>query len=146
KEDYKFFISNQAQSASEKTDILYRKFGNEFPKEDRWAIQEFLYLCECEQYVSELLDSFMPLTFEFLPEGKYFKEHGIKAAASLRKFLGYPENGVLKNIFDELRKTGVHIFRRKLNNSKISGLFVMHPFAGKCILINYSEDIYRQNF
>jgi Zn-dependent peptidase ImmA (M78 family) len=33
-----------------------------------------------------------------------------------------------------------------LNNSKISGLFIKHPFAGKCILVNFSDDIYRQNF
>jgi Zn-dependent peptidase ImmA (M78 family) len=40
----------------------------------------------------------------------------------------------------------LHIFRRRLNNSKISGLFIKHPIAGKCILVNYDDDTYRQNF
>ena len=60
--------------------------------------------------------------------------------------MGYKENELFENIFDDLRKLGVHIFRRKLNNSNISGIFIQHPVAGKCILVNYSEDIYRQNF
>lgn len=145
KEDYKYFISNQTQSGSEKVDILYRKFANEFSKTDRWAIQEFLFLCECEQYVWELLN-FEGKHFHFQKQGTYYKQHGIRAAAALREYLGYTGNGILKNIFDELRRTGAHIFRRKLDNSSISGLFVMHPYAGKCILVNYSEDIYRQNF
>jgi Zn-dependent peptidase ImmA (M78 family) len=38
------------------------------------------------------------------------------------------------------------VFRRTLENSDISGLFVRHPTAGRCILINYDEDIYRQRF
>jgi Zn-dependent peptidase ImmA (M78 family) len=38
------------------------------------------------------------------------------------------------------------VFRRKLENSNISGLYIKHPIAGKCVLINYNEDIYRQRF
>jgi Zn-dependent peptidase ImmA (M78 family) len=38
------------------------------------------------------------------------------------------------------------LFRRRLDNSNISGLYVSHPSAGDCVLINYSEDIYRQRF
>jgi Zn-dependent peptidase ImmA (M78 family) len=41
---------------------------------------------------------------------------------------------------------GFHIFRRQLGNSNISGLYIKHPTAGKCILVNYSEDVYRQRF
>ena len=50
------------------------------------------------------------------------------------------------NIYEDFRAIGIHTYRRKLNNSKISGLYIKHPVAGKCILINYSEDIYRQRF
>nr|WP_320057860.1 ImmA/IrrE family metallo-endopeptidase [uncultured Bacteroides sp.] len=50
------------------------------------------------------------------------------------------------DIYSEFRRIGIHIFRRKLTNSRISGLFIKHPLAGKCILVNYSDDIYRQNF
>jgi Zn-dependent peptidase ImmA (M78 family) len=31
-------------------------------------------------------------------------------------------------------------------NSNISGLYIKHPVAGKCVLVNYDEDIYRQRF
>ena len=48
KQDYKYFISNEKLSASEQIEVLYRKFGDDFSKEDRWAIQEFIYLCENE--------------------------------------------------------------------------------------------------
>src|SRR5882757_4432222 len=51
KQDYQFFISNQQKSASEQIDVLYRKFGNDFSKEDRWVVQEFIFLYECEQFV-----------------------------------------------------------------------------------------------
>jgi Predicted Zn peptidase len=38
------------------------------------------------------------------------------------------------------------VFRCRLENSDISGLFISHPVAGKCILVNYSEDMFRQRF
>lgn len=145
KQDYVFFISNQKLSASEQIDILYRKFGDEFSKQDRRIIQEFLYLCECEEFIWSELD-IKALSFKYDPIGNYYKGHGEDGANSLRHFLGYKENDLIPNFYYELRKTGLHIFRKKLNNSNISGLFISHPYAGKCILINYDEDIFRQNF
>lgn len=43
-------------------------------------------------------------------------------------------------------RPGFHVFRRRLDNSNISGLTLRHPYAGPCILVNYSEDVYRQRF
>jgi len=145
KEDYKYFISNQQKSASENTDVLYRKYGTEFSKYDKRTIQEFLFLCECEQDVWELLEE-SPKVFSPKKEGDYYKGHGEQGASDLRKFLGYSDNELLQNLFEDFRKIGIHIFRRKLSNSKISGIFILHPKAGKCVLVNYSEDLYRQNF
>jgi len=145
KQDYVFFISNQKLSASEQVDILYRKFGNEFSKQDRRVLQEFLYLCECEQFIWSELD-IKALSFKYDPVGDYYKGHGEDGANSLRLFLGYKENDLIPNFYYELRKIGLHIFRRKLSNSNISGLFISHPYAGKCVLVNYDEDIFRQNF
>lgn len=144
KEDYKFFISNQQTSASENTETLYRQFGKEFSKEDRRSIQEFLYLCECESDVWEILEK-RKKEYQ-LPTKYYSSEEAENVANDVRKFLGYNEKDLLNNIFDDFRKLGIHIFKRQLNNSNISGLFILHPNAGKCILINYSEDLYRQNF
>lgn len=143
--DYQYLISNQLEAASEKIQILYRKFGNQFSKEDRWTVQEFIYLCECEQMAFELND-FRKKEFFFKPSGAYFKGHSLNAAVNLRSALSLKPDQLIKDIYYELRKLGIHIFRRKLVNSEISGLFIMHPWAGKCILINYDEDIYRQNF
>lgn len=144
-EDYKYFISNQQSSASENTDSLYRQFGNEFTKEDRRAVQEFLYICECEADVWDLLeDKRQPYSLPKIRPSVYTEAEEI--AASVRLFLGYKENELLQNIFDDFRRLGLHIFRKKLSNSNLSGIFIQHPIAGKCVLINYSEDLYRQNF
>lgn len=145
KQDYNFFISNEKLSASEQIDILYRKFGDSFSKGDRWVIQEFIYLCECEQFIwDELHESFREFSFQIT--GSFFKGHGLQAAIELRKKLGYDIRELVKDPYYEFRKLGLHIFRRRLENSNISGLFIKHPFAGKCILVNYDEDIFRQNF
>lgn len=145
KEDYKYFISNQQSSASENADSLYRQFGNEFSKEDRRRVQEFLYLCECEADVWELLDKKnKPYNLPFKRTNVYNEAEII--AGDVREFLGYKNNELLQNIFDDFRNMGLHIFRRELMNSNLSGIFIQHPVAGKCVLINYSEDLYRQNF
>ena len=49
--DYKFFVSNEMLAPFEQTETLFRMHGDELSSEDRWAIQEFLFLCECEDYL-----------------------------------------------------------------------------------------------
>lgn len=145
--DFKFFISNERLAPFEQTDMLFRKHGDQLSKADRWNIQEFLFLCECENDLVELLGRKARLTFSFTPSGAYYKAHGEGAASELRKILGYASDQLTSDdIFQDFRRVGLHIFRRKLQNSKISGLFLKHPVIGKCILINYNEDIYRQRF
>lgn len=145
KQDYRFFISNQQQTATEQVETLYRKFGDEFSKEDRWAIQEFIYLCECEESVLNHLN-YKKLEFHFEPKGTFFKQHALDAAKKLRDTLGYKPSNLISDFYFDFRKIGIHIFRRRLKNKNFSGLFINHPWAGKCILVNYDEDIYRQNF
>lgn len=145
RQDYKYFISNEQLSASEQVGILYRKFGDKFSKDDRWAIQEFIFLCENEQDILSYLE-FKKLNFKAPKYSKVYKTQGSETAEKLRYFLGYKNDKLYSDIYSEFRKIGLHIFRRKLNNSKISGLFIKHPVAGKCILVNYDDDTYRQNF
>jgi Zn-dependent peptidase ImmA (M78 family) len=145
REDYKYFISNQQSSGSENTDSLYRQFGKEFTKDDRRAVQEFLYICECEADIWSLLDE-NKKRYQLPSNRSSINNEGEKIAGEVRKFLGYKENELLQNIFDDFRNLGLHIFRRKLHNSSISGIFIEHPVAGKCVLVNLSEDLYRQNF
>lgn len=143
--DFKFFISNEQVAPFEQTETLYRAHGNEFTKEDRRAVQDFLYLCETEDFLMRELGR-PPKRFSFAPTGTFFKRHGEAAAASLRAALGHSDRGVPRDVYAEFRSVGVHVFRRKLGNSNISGLFILHPVAGKCALVNHSEDIYRQRF
>jgi Zn-dependent peptidase ImmA (M78 family)/DNA-binding XRE family transcriptional regulator len=144
--DYQFFISNEKIAPFEQTETLYRRHGDDFSKEDRWAVQEFLFLCECEEFLLNSLPRRDYKPFRFSKIGSYFKGHGEKAAARLREHLGYSSIQVGSDIYDDFRSLGFHVFRRQLGNSNISGLYIKHPTAGKCILINYSEDVYRQRF
>jgi Zn-dependent peptidase ImmA (M78 family) len=143
--EIQFFISNQQKSASEQIDTLYRKFGDNFSKEDRWTIQEFIFLCESEQYVLDSL-SFDRVALDFKPHGDFYKGHGQQGANWLRHKLNFQANRTIGDLYAELRKLRLHVFRRRLSNSNISGLFIKHPTAGRCILVNYDEDIFRQNF
>lgn len=144
--DFKFFISNEKLAAFEQTETLFRKFSAELSKADRWAILELLFLCECEEYLLNTLQSNTRSTFIFEKTGNHFKTHGAEAAAALRRHLGYDARTIGMDIYRDFRSIGCHIFRRRLTNSTISGLCIRHPVAGKCILVNYSEDVYRQRF
>jgi transcriptional regulator with XRE-family HTH domain len=141
--DYKFFISSDKLAPFEQTETLFRRHGNEFSLEDRWAIQEFLYLAECEAYLDVGSNN---AEFSFEKPSSNHKKNGIKAARELRTYFKYSSNAVPMDIYDDFRKIGIRTYRRKLHNSSISGLYIKHPVAGKCILINYNEDIYRQRF
>ncbi len=144
--DYKFFISNEKLAPFEQTETLFRRFGDHFSKADRWVVQEFLFLADCEAFLEKELGKQPVSVFTFNKTGNFYKAHAEGAAASLRKFFNYSKREVRMNIYQDFRDLGIHVFRRKLKNSNISGLFVMHPIAGKCILVNYHEDVYRQRF
>lgn len=144
--DYRFFVSNEKSAPFEQTEILYRKHGDAFSKHDRWAIQEFLYLAECEHFLNSELAVGPSKEFKFRKLSHIHKENGIQASKELRRFLGYTDITIGRNVYDDFRQIGLHVFRRELSNSDISGLFIKHPIAGKCILVNYSEDIFRQRF
>jgi Zn-dependent peptidase ImmA (M78 family)/transcriptional regulator with XRE-family HTH domain len=144
--DYKFFVSNEQLAAIDQTEKLFRRFGEELSAPDRWAIQEFLFLCENEAFLTIELGRAAAREFSFTKVGTFYKGHGVGAAEELRRFLGYSATQIPVDVFDDFRTIGVHVFRRHLENSNISGMFLKHPTAGKCVLVNYSEDVYRQRF
>jgi Zn-dependent peptidase ImmA (M78 family) len=143
--DFRFFISNDGVSPIDQTEKLFRIHGDDLSPQDRWAVQEFLFLCENEQYLNEQLSSIPPRPFTFEKRGSFQKGHGIEAAKALRSHLGYSADHV-PDVFHDLRTLGIHVFRRRLENSKLSGLYLRHPTAGKCVLVNYDEDVFRQRF
>lgn len=145
--DFKFFISNDRLAPFEQTEQLFRKHGDDLTTEDRWAIQEFLFLCECEAFLlSQAPKSPAHDAFSFRKNGTLYKAHGHDAARALRRHLGYADHAVPRDVYHDFRSIGIHVFRRRLASRSISGLFVRHPVAGPCALINYDEDIYRQRF
>lgn len=144
--DYKFFISNDRVAPFDQTDLLFRRYSSDLSKEDRRAIQEFLFLCECEEWLLGRIVTAKIAPFSFVPRGNYFKKHGIEAAIQLRRHLECTDEEVRSDVFREFRRIGLHVFRRRLTNSNISGVCIRHPTAGPCLLINYSEDLYRQRF
>jgi Zn-dependent peptidase ImmA (M78 family) len=52
----------------------------------------------------------------------------------------------VRDPFAEMQRMGFKVFRRRLENSNISGLFMNHPKAGPCILVNLAEGMARQRF
>lgn len=143
--DFRDFVDPKRPDPFRQTDILYRRHGKEFTSSDRRKIQEFLFLCEIEAALErELGRSATP--FPFTPAGTHFKSHGDQAAQALRRQMGYSAKQIRLDIYSDFRSIGLHVFRRRLANSEISGLYIEHPIAGHCILVNYEEDIYRQRF
>lgn len=143
--DFRFFISNERVAPIDQIEELYRAHAGEFTPADRRAIHEFLYLCETEAVFQTDLGR-VNKPFRFVPVGSFHKKHGEEAAAELREHLNLADDAVPENVYALFRECGVHVFRRKLHNSRISGLFIRHPVAGKCALVNFIEDIYRQRF
>lgn len=143
--DFRDFLDDQRPAPFEQADILYRQYGEAFTAADRRAVQEFLYLCEIESYLESKL-GVQKEEFNFTPTGTYYKRHGELAASDLRNQLGYGANEIPRDVFADFRRIGLHVFRRRLANSDISGLYIEHPTAGHCVLVNYDEDIYRQRF
>ncbi len=73
--DYQFFISNEQLAPFEQTETLFRRYGDEFSKADRWVVQEFLFLCECEEFLLSLISRRDYKPFKFIKKGSYFKGH-----------------------------------------------------------------------
>lgn len=145
REDFRFFISNEQKTVLERTEKLFRAYDTDLNGPDRRSIQEFLFLCDNEAFLYAELGKKASLSFAPVPSGNYAKGHGLAAARDLRSVAGYRENEV-PDVFHVLRCLGFHVFRRRLDNESISGLFVDHPVAGPSLLVNYSEDVYRQRF
>lgn len=143
--DFRSFLDENIPPAVQQTDVLFRRYGETFNAEDRRAIQEFLHLCHIEASLEQQLKT-ETSSFIFRPSGSYVKAHGQSAAEKLRSELGYRDNEVPRDVYTDFRAIGIHVFRRKLINDDISGLYVKDPVAGHCILVNYREDVYRQRF
>ncbi|OKH55579.1 hypothetical protein NIES2101_04145 [Calothrix sp. HK-06] len=146
--DFRYFVAGDYLSAESQVQEMFRH-NAELSQRDRVAIQEFVRLCEYEDFLErEIFQQERPQIRnydQFAFNHTYFKGQGQEAASFERErlILG---NQPIENIFELIRNQGIHIFKRQLEDKNISGLYINHPIAGHCILINYLDDLYRQNF
>lgn len=138
-------VDRNLPGPSDLTEILFRRHGDSFSQYDRRSIQEFIHYCQQEKQLEEAL-KIQKSRPKIVLGGGFYKKHGADAAEIIRKHLKYPANVASRDIYSDFREVGVHIFRRKLSNSEISGLYIHDPIAGHCVLVNFNEDVYRQRF
>jgi Zn-dependent peptidase ImmA (M78 family) len=146
--DFRYFVTGDYPSAESQVQEIFRR-NAALSKSDRIAIQEFVRLCEYEDFLEREVFQRQPTKIpnyaQYPFNHSYFKRQGEEAASLERERLGLGQQPV-ENIFELIRNQGIHIFKRQLEDKNISGLYINHPVAGHCILINYLDDLYRQNF
>lgn len=146
--DFRYFVTGDYPSAESQIKEMFR-LNASLSKQDRIAIQKFVRLCEYEGFLEQEVFN---KKYEPIPDYRQrrfihsnFTMQGVEAAKLERNRL-HLELLPIRNIFDLIRNQGIHVFKRQLEDRNISGLYIRHPTVGHCILINYLDDIYRQNF
>ena len=147
RKDFQFLLSDDARDPDEGVEVLFRERGDELSSADRMAIAEFALLCRSEAMLERVLGvGRPPHAFAFRLRGSYFKGQGAECAAALRRYLDLSDKEVVRDVFATIRALGMRVFRRRLENSNISGLYMNHPEAGPCIMVNLAEGMARQRF
>lgn len=131
----------------EQTERLYRAIGGE-TKSDIISLRRFSQLCLNEHELETITGLGRTAQFPNYQNrslGQLQKEEGVNAAKLERKRLSLGIEPI-RNIFQIVRDQGVRLFRRRIDDSAISGVTVVHPLAGMAILVNSKEDQFRQIF
>ncbi|WP_223280157.1 XRE family transcriptional regulator [Nostoc sp. PA-18-2419] len=146
--DFRYFVTGDYPSAESQIQEMFR-LNSSLSKNDRIAIQQFIRLCEYESFLEQEV---LQRSYKHLPNySQYqfnhnnFKRQGTQAAWFERERMNIETLPIL-DIFELMRSQGIHVFKRQLEDRNISGLYIHHPTVGHCILINYLDDLYRQNF
>ena len=146
--DFRYFVTGDYPSAESQVQEMFRR-NAALSQKDRVAIQEFVRLCEYEHFLER--EIFQRQSVAIPNYGQFsfghgnFKRQGEEAASFERERLVLGKQPI-ENIFELIRNQGIHIFKRQLEDKNISGLYINHSDAGHCILVNYLDDLYRQNF
>jgi Zn-dependent peptidase ImmA (M78 family) len=145
--EFSWLIEDDAPNPDENVRTMFRLENARLTTQDRLAIKEFIFLCKSEALLEELLELTPQISpFSFPPKQGVYASHGKDCAIAVRSYYSLSGASIVPDIFHWLRKQGFRVFRRRLQGSPISGLFVDHPAAGRCILVNADEDLYRQRF
>ncbi|MBF0602459.1 MAG: ImmA/IrrE family metallo-endopeptidase [Nitrospirae bacterium] len=144
---FEWLIDDDTPNPDENVHLMFRREGGRLNREDRKSIQEFIFLCRNQAFLENLLNRTPNAQVRRCQsQGKFYKDHGMQCAQQIRQKLDIPPNGIVLDIYQKLRGAGLKVFRLMLGSSSISGLSINHPEAGRCILVNYSEDYFRQCF
>ena len=146
--DFRYFVSTAIDERETTTDRILRAL-KEPTSQDLLALRKFTLRAGFERDLEVLLEINNSTT---LP--KY--EHVLSQVASPSRqgqLIAQHERQRLKlgdkpvdNIFEILRSQGIRVTRQSLSESTLSGVSVVQPYAGLCVLVNYDEDLYRQFF
>jgi len=145
--DFRYFVTGDYPSAESQIQEMFRQNAT-LSKRDRLSIQEFARLCEHEAFLQSLLgaEQVAPPDYSQHPFGhNHYKRQGAEVAILERDRLLLGRQPIA-DIFKIMRRQGIKVFKRQLEDHNISGLYLWHPVAGHCVLVNYSDDLYRQNF
>jgi Zn-dependent peptidase ImmA (M78 family) len=145
--DFRYFVTGDYPSAESQVQEMFRQNAS-LSKRDRIAIQEFARLCEYEAFLENLLglEHIPPVDYSQHAFGHdHYKSQGAEVAVLERERIGL-DGRAISDIYKLIRDQGVRVFKRELEDRNISGLYLWHPAAGHCILVNYLDDLYRQNF
>ncbi|MEH2063673.1 MAG: XRE family transcriptional regulator [Nostoc sp.] len=146
--DFRYFVTGDYPSAESQVQEMFRR-NAALSQSDRVAIQEFVRLCEYEDFLEREIFQRQSIPIpnygQFSFGHRHFKRQGEEAAFFERERLAVGKQPI-ENIFELIRNQGIHIFKRQLEDKNISALYINHPVAGHCILVNYLDDLYRQNF
>lgn len=147
--EFEYLLDDSLNDPDENVVKLLRSEGASLTSADHAAIREFMFLCKSEAHLESLVGTRHTRsvdTFQFRPTGTYYKGHGQKCAVEFRRWLGMQSGQVDPDVYKLFRSVGIRIFRRTLPTRNVSALYVRHPSAGACILVNFTEDYFRQRF
>jgi Zn-dependent peptidase ImmA (M78 family)/transcriptional regulator with XRE-family HTH domain len=145
--DFRYFVTYELDDEDAQTHRVYRALA-EPTVDDEFRLRLFFHFATGEAELRSLLD--VPLRRAWTarpsnPPRGFFKEHGQHVAREERKRLGLGDRSI-PNMFDLVRGQGILLLRQHFRDSTLSGLTAVHPRAGTCVLVNYTDDLYRQIF
>ncbi|MEH2376253.1 helix-turn-helix domain-containing protein [Nostoc sp.] len=141
--DFRYFVTGDYPSAESQVQEMFRR-NAALSQSDRVAIQEFVRLCEYEDFLEREIFQRQSIPIpnygQFSFGHRHFKRQGEEAASFERERLVVGKQPI-ENIFELIRNQSIHIFKRQLEDKNISALYINHPVAGHCILVNYLDDL-----
>lgn len=143
--DFRYLVTRDLDQEEQATLRVYRALANPRPQ-DEYDLRRFFSVAIGEHELRSVLGRPTPtLPPPLRPITLHNADHG-RRAAQLERARLHLGNLPIANPFELLRQQGVTLARQQLRDSNLSGLTIIHPRVGVCVLVNYDEDLYRQFF